>query len=176
MREFVIDGEIDPTISYTVQFWLQVLAMKSPMGEQKYLHMATLSLQLLSIPASNIDSERVFSGVRRIKTEFCSSLSTESVSALISCHFNNTSKCCENKHFDEHLIAKAKTCARERNLRYIHIFQDIYINGFCIILCLSIHALLSLILFLRTVFFTHPLLAHTCTVQFHIALVNKIPF
>ena len=92
MREFLIDGEIDPTISDAVQFWLRVLAMKSPMGEQKYLHMATLSLELLSIPASNADSERVFSVVRRIKTEFRSSLSTESVSALISCHFNKTSK------------------------------------------------------------------------------------
>lgn len=90
------------------------------MGEQKYLHLATLSLQLLSIPVSNADSERVFSVVRRIKTEFRSSLSTESVSALISCHFNKTSKCCENKQFDERLIAKAKTCTRERNIRYSH--------------------------------------------------------
>ena len=118
MRVFLIDSEIDPTISDAVQFWLQVLAMKSPMGEQKHLHMSTLSLQLLSIPASNGESERVFSAVRRIKTEFRSSLSTESVAAQISCHFNNTSKCCENKHFDERLIAKAKTCTRERNLRY----------------------------------------------------------
>ena len=90
--------------------------MKSPMGEQKYLH--TLSLQLLSIPASNADSERVFSVVRRIKTEFRSSLSTETVSALIGCHFNKTSKCCENNKFDESLLAKAKTCTRERNLSY----------------------------------------------------------
>ena len=82
MREFIIDGEIDPTISDVVQFWLQVLAIKSPMDEQKYLYMAILSLQLLSIPASNADSERVFSVVRRIKTEFRSSLSTESVFSL----------------------------------------------------------------------------------------------
>ena len=101
MMEFSFYGEIDPTISDVVQFWLQALAMKSPMDEQKYLHLSTLSLQLLSIPASNADSECVFSVVKRIKTEFCSSLSTESVSALISCHFNKTSKCCENKHFDE---------------------------------------------------------------------------
>ena len=64
MREFVIDCEIDLTVKDAVQFWLQVMAMKSAMGEQKYLHMATLSLRLLSIPASNADSERVFSVVR----------------------------------------------------------------------------------------------------------------
>ena len=93
--------------------------MKSPMGEQKYLHTATLSLQLLSIPALNADSERVFSVVRRIKTEFRSSLSTETVSALIGCQFNKTSRCCESTKFDESLLAKAKTCTRERNLRYM---------------------------------------------------------
>ena len=68
--------------SDAVKFWLQVLGMKSPMGEQKYLHLSTLSPQLLSIPASNADSEHVFSAVRRIKTEFRTSLSTESVSSV----------------------------------------------------------------------------------------------
>ena len=76
MREFLVDDEVDRTIRNPIQFWLQVMAMKSPMREQKYLHMATLSLELLSIPASNDDSEHVFSIVRRIKTEFRSSLST----------------------------------------------------------------------------------------------------
>ena len=36
VREFLSDGEIDPTIGDAVQFWLQVLAMKSPMGEQNH--------------------------------------------------------------------------------------------------------------------------------------------
>ena len=43
-----------------------------------------------TIPASNADSERVFSLERRIKTEFHSSLATETVSSSITCHFNNT--------------------------------------------------------------------------------------
>lgn len=61
MTEFLLDDEVDQTIRDPIQFWLQVMAMKSPMGEQKYLHMVTLSLELLSIPASNADRERVFS-------------------------------------------------------------------------------------------------------------------
>ena len=32
--EFLLEGEIDHTISDAVQFWLRVLSMKSPMGEQ----------------------------------------------------------------------------------------------------------------------------------------------
>ena len=75
VREFTTDPEIDPGMaSDAVQFWLKVLAMQSPMGERKYSHLANLSLQLLSIPASNADSERVFSLVRRIRTEFRASL------------------------------------------------------------------------------------------------------
>ena len=66
--------------------------MTSPMGSLKYCHLATLALNLLTIPASNADSERVFSLVRRIKTEFRSSLATETVSSLITCHFNNIAR------------------------------------------------------------------------------------
>ena len=118
-REFVTDTDIDPEVDCdAVKFWLKVCSMKSPMGELKYENLATLALQLLSIPASNADSERVFSLVRRIKTEFRSSLSTETVSALIGCHFNKTSKCCEMTKFEDCLLVKAKTCTRERNMSY----------------------------------------------------------
>ena len=118
-REFVTDTDIDPEVDCdAVKFWLKVCSMKSPMGELKYENLATLALQLLSIPASNADSERVFSLVRRIKTEFRSSLSTETVSALIGCHFNKTSKCCEMTKFADCLLVKAKTCTHERNMSY----------------------------------------------------------
>ena len=51
------------------------LNLKSPMGNLKYKNLATLALQLLTISASNADSEQVFSVVRRIKTDHRSSLS-----------------------------------------------------------------------------------------------------
>ena len=73
-RDFATDCSVAPTEDEN--------AVKSPMGEQRYKYLATLALQLLSIPASNADSERVFSLVRRIKTDFRSSLQTETVSAL----------------------------------------------------------------------------------------------
>ena len=92
--------------------------MESPLGERKYHHLSNLALYLLSIPASNADSERVFSLVRRIKTDFRASLSTETVSALIGCHLNKTFKCCEQRKFDTALLNRAQTCTRERNLQY----------------------------------------------------------
>ena len=122
-REFSLDGEVTNLIEVhqdAVQFWLHIRNMTSPMGSLKYLALATLALNLLAIPASNADSERVFSLVRRIKTEFRSSLATETVSSLITCHFNNMSQCCENVKFSEALLCKAKKCTWQRNLAYVN--------------------------------------------------------
>ena len=63
-------------------FWLKVHTLKSPMGLLKYENVSTLTLHLLAIPTSIADSERVFSHVRRMKTDFRSSLSPETVSAV----------------------------------------------------------------------------------------------
>ena len=65
--------------------------------------LATLALQLLSIPSSNADCERVFS---LIMTDFWSNLHTESVSLLVGVHFNSTAV-----HLLP-LLQKAKLCKR----------------------------------------------------------------
>jgi hypothetical protein len=119
-REFAAESDLTHVGHDAVKFWTNVYQMKSPMGEPKHIHLSNLALQLLSIPASNADSERVFSLVRRIKTDFRSSLSVETLSALIGCHghFNSTGKCCELDTIDTVLLEKAKACTRERNLSY----------------------------------------------------------
>jgi hypothetical protein len=109
-REFVCDDE--------VSFLVNVHSLKSPMGSPKYENLSLLALNLLAISTSNANSERVFSLVRRIKTDFRASLSPETVSALIGCHFNKTSQCCELSKFDEELIIQAKHCTHQRNLSY----------------------------------------------------------
>ncbi len=118
-REFSTDGDVDTSgEADAVKFWVGISNMKSPMGEQKYQNLATLALQLLSIPASNADSERVFSLVRRVKTDYRASLLTETLSALIGCHFNKTVHCCEPFKFGEALLSKAKKWTMQRNLSY----------------------------------------------------------
>ena len=82
-REFVLDCDVCCSESDAVKFWVNVYNMKSPMDEHKYKNLATIALKLLSIPTSDVDCERVFSRVRRIKTDFLSSLSTETISSLI---------------------------------------------------------------------------------------------
>ena len=117
-REFVLDCDVCCSESDAVKFWVNVYNMKSPMDEHKYKNLATIALKLLSIPTSNVDCERVFSHVRRIKTDFRSSLSTETISSLIGCHFNKTSKCCELTKFEDSLLVRAKQCTHKRNLSY----------------------------------------------------------
>ena len=121
-REFAVDSEVTSVVSENrdaLAFWMAVQKMKSPMEDPKYVHLATLALELLAIPTSNADSERVFSLVRRVKTDFRASLAPETLSSLISCHFNNTNtRCCKLGRIDDALLKKAKGCTRERNLSY----------------------------------------------------------
>ena len=107
------DDTLNTDDSDAMHFWLSALNMKSPMGSPKYEHLRTLALQLLSIPKSNADSERVFSLVKRIKIVFRPNLATETVSALIGCRFNKTMRCCDMHKFEDSLLSKAKNCTRE---------------------------------------------------------------
>ena len=112
-HEFMIEDLTDiRTECDAVKFRVTVLNLKSPMGGLKYNNLATLALQLLSIPASNADSERVFSLVRRIKTDNISSLST-----LLTIQRHDARHTSLTRPY--FLLSKAKTCRRERNLSYI---------------------------------------------------------
>ena len=85
-REFSTGDEVTTLIGlhrYAVQFWLHVHNITTPMGSLKYCHLATFVLNLHPIPASNADSECVFSLVRQNKTEF------HFFSCSINCFFFN---------------------------------------------------------------------------------------
>ena len=117
-RDFSADSEAMPASTETdaVQYWLRIKSMKSSTGELMYKELANAVLQLLAIPVSNADGERVFSLVRRVQTDFRSSMSTETLSSLVRFHFNNSGKCCEFRRYPDSFLLKAKTCAMERNL------------------------------------------------------------
>ena len=64
-RDFTTDCSVAPIEGENaVDYWYRIVYFQSPMGEQCYKNLATLVLQLLSIPTSNAGSERVFSVVR----------------------------------------------------------------------------------------------------------------
>lgn len=121
-REFAVDSVISSHNSNwskgTINFWLMVKSFKTPMGDAMYPNLSMLVLQLLAIPTSNADCERVFSVVRRIKTDFRSSLLPDTISSLIGIHFNSPFQCCEQTEYSSSLLDKAKVCTREMNLSY----------------------------------------------------------
>ena len=121
-REFAVDDisthDSNGDAYDAVSFWLRVKSMKTALGHIKYQHLPTLALHLLAIPASNADCERVFSLVRRIKTDFRGSLLPETISSLIGVHFNSTFHCCSQTNFPTSFLDKAKSCTREMNANY----------------------------------------------------------
>ena len=126
LREFRLDYEVSPrpgevsdtiddTIDPVVSYWLRIRSMNSPLCVIKYAHLAQLALELLAIPVAKADSERAFSLVNRIHTEFRATLLTETLSALISCHFNIPWKCYELPWVASRIMAKKCTMELERN-------------------------------------------------------------
>lgn len=121
-REFLSDAACMPTDADTdvLQYWLHIKSIKASTGHLLYSNLSSLVPQLLAIPVSNADSERVFSLVRRIRTDFRASLSTSTLSSLIGCRFNNMSPCCEFKQFPDSFLQRAETCTMEHNRSSLH--------------------------------------------------------
>ncbi|GFO30260.1 hypothetical protein PoB_005676500 [Plakobranchus ocellatus] len=64
------------------QFWLK-LSKTNDSLEQPYKHISTFMLGLLTIPHSSAHCERIFSAVRKIKTDIRSSISAPTLEAIL---------------------------------------------------------------------------------------------
>jgi len=119
-REFAVDTDVASFQGNgdAVGFWNCVKSVTTVQGECKYQHLAALALNLLSIPSSNADCERVFSLVRRIKTDYRANLIPETISSLIGVHLNSPFQCCDQLEFPISLLDKAKSCTKEMNRCY----------------------------------------------------------
>lgn len=67
-------------------------------------------LQLLAIPHSNAECERIFSMVKKTRTEFRSSLSNKTLGDLLMVKSHQTGRCFEQVYSDNFLrLAKSAT-------------------------------------------------------------------
>ena len=66
------------------RLWGRVANIKDEDGNLKYCRLAGIMMGLLAVPHSNADSERVFSLVRKNKTESRASMSRQLLSDIIS--------------------------------------------------------------------------------------------
>ena len=80
------------------EFWMEVGKMKTLDGELRFPSLFRLMARLLTIPASNADSERGLSMLSKIHTDQCPSLKPETIAA----------ECCYNTPFTAELLSKCK--------------------------------------------------------------------
>jgi hypothetical protein len=96
--------------------WHLISKIKNPMGEEVYKKICDVMLGILSIPHSNAECERIFSLVRKNRTEFRSSMLDESLESILLLKSNFSGRCYEQK-FDSNFLKRAKsaTCSKLKN-------------------------------------------------------------
>ena len=88
-------------------FWCEVGKIKTLDSELRFPSLARLMAGLLSIPASNADSERGFSILRKIHTDQRPSLKQSTIISLMAIKFNSE-ECCHDTTFSDDLLTKCK--------------------------------------------------------------------
>ena len=87
--------------------WIEVGRMKTLDGELRFPLLFRLMASLLTIPASNADSERGFSTLKKIHTDQRPSLKSSTIAALMSIRINSE-QCCYDTPFTPELHSMCK--------------------------------------------------------------------
>ncbi len=83
-------------------------------GENQFPVLVSLSKCLLSLPISNADTERVFSIVRKIVTDYRKEMEQDTLCALLTCKLNCDCACYQLETPKE-LLRAAKVATMEYN-------------------------------------------------------------
>ena len=76
-------------------YWQHIGRMTTLDGAARFPNLSRLAKCVLTLPVSNAETERVFSIVRKIVTDYRTQMDQSTLCALISCKLNNDSKCFE---------------------------------------------------------------------------------
>lgn len=93
--------------------------MKIINGTIRFPLLSRLAKCLLSLPHSNADTERVFSIVRKIITDYRTEMEPSTLCALVACKLNNDSTCFE-LNTPKGLLTKAKSSTMDYNKAHSH--------------------------------------------------------
>ena len=88
--------------------WKAISELKDTSGELKYKHVSHVMAAILVIPHSNCDCERVFSLLKKNKTEFRSSMKAGSLESILQLKVNAQGACYEQT-YDAELLKRAKS-------------------------------------------------------------------
>ncbi len=122
LRSEFMDFKLSPTEHPTVEmyksatgddkprqgrFWYEVGQMKLFDGEPRLPLLVRLMSGLMSIPATNADSERGFSMLRKVHTDQRPTLKQSTIISIMTIKFNSE-ECCHDSIFSEELLTKCK--------------------------------------------------------------------
>lgn len=98
-------------------YWQSVGEIVTLNGTTRFPYLSKLSKCLLALPVSNAETERVFSIVRKIVTDYRSQLDQSTLCALISCKVNNDFVCFQ-LDTPTGLLKQAKSATNTYNLAH----------------------------------------------------------
>ena len=94
-------------------FWKDMSELKDAFGKHLFKNLCKVSFAALSIAHSNADSERCFSIMRKIQTDWRQRLSNDTMNSLLCAKFNIERDCCEY-HPPSEIIKTAKSaCSKD---------------------------------------------------------------
>ena len=99
------------------KIWGNIGQLRSPGSEsaQRFLLLTKVASIPLAIPHSNADEERIFSSVRKDKTDFRSSMELDrTLSSLLICQLNNDGDCLSYEPSNS-VVVKSKTVTKAYN-------------------------------------------------------------
>ena len=98
-------------------YWQEVGRMMTVDGRPRFPHLTCLAKCVLSLPVSNADTERVFSVVRKIVTDYRTEMDQSTLCALLACKLNTNVNCFE-LDTPKDLIRNAKRATMEYNRQH----------------------------------------------------------
>ena len=91
-----LNGEASSSVGVELcSYWEEIGRMKTLDGRPRFPHLTSLAKCILSLPVSNADTERVFSNVRKIGTDYRTKMEQSTLCALLSCKLNSDVDCFE---------------------------------------------------------------------------------
>ncbi|RUS81175.1 hypothetical protein EGW08_011040 [Elysia chlorotica] len=94
--------------------WPQISQMKTDEGDLQYPQLASIMKGLLCIPHSNADAERVFSIVRKNKTEARASMSRQLLSdtIVLKARMSSRDEVCHSLQLDRNVLLKTRNSSQ----------------------------------------------------------------
>ncbi|XP_033757996.1 uncharacterized protein LOC117340342 [Pecten maximus] len=112
------DSDLPPITDDLDKFWGEMSKQKDVFCKSdRFDVLSKLAFALLSLPNSNADSERAFSMVRKITTDFRSDMNNDTLCALLSTKINCDSDCCDYQP-STNVLKMAKTATTTYNVKH----------------------------------------------------------